>query len=200
MIEKVKKYGIILIITILFTLFSFSVVELIKPQPSYNDFCTQNSRPYLDKSNNKSCPAFTLPTKEEELTCSQSEGFIDYTYDNSVCPISYECNTCQAQYNKASKDFRLLGFIVTSIMGLIAILAGIYVTSKKSALDWIISGLLIGGISTIFFGTAQYFSDMGRFARPIILLIEFILIVWISLKVFNEEDKKITKKGNKNKK
>ncbi|MDA3855315.1 MAG: hypothetical protein PF569_03590 [Candidatus Woesearchaeota archaeon] len=193
MIDKVKKYGIIIIIVIIFTLFSFSVVELIKPQPNYNDYCAQDSRPFIDKQGNDSCPLFENPSKEEQLICSQSEGFIEYTYDSVNCPISYECNTCQAEYNKASKDFRLLGFIVTSVMGLIAIIVGMYTTSKKNATDWIISGLLIGGISTVFFGTAQYFSDMGRYARPAILLVEFILIVWIALRIFKDDKNKLIK-------
>jgi len=38
------------------------------------------------------------------------------------------------------------------------------------------------GILSIIFGTVSYFNDMGRFVKPIILIVELGLIILIALR------------------
>ena len=47
MLEGVKKYGIIIIMAILFTLFCFSMVDVVIKEPNYNDYCVNYNKPYL---------------------------------------------------------------------------------------------------------------------------------------------------------
>lgn len=155
MIIHVKKYGIIALMAILFTAFSFSIVEVFDESPEYGDFC------------------------EIERAVMPLENRSDITKDN----------LCYEGYEAAMKQHRMAGFIITAILGLIAVIAGMYATSKKEVVDWIYSGLLIGGIITITFGTMSYFRDMGRFVRPVILLAEMILIAWVALRTSNKKRK-----------
>ena len=63
-----------------------------------------------------------------------------------------------------------------------AILVGLYSKGKEEVIEWIFSGILIGGILSIIFGTVSYFNDMGRFVKPIILIVELGLIILIALR------------------
>jgi len=146
MIVHVKKYGIIALMAILFTAFSFSIVDVVKERPDYQDFCPIEARQVMKI--------------------------------NESIPID---NTCHTGYDEAWKQHRKVGFIITGILGIIAIIAGMYATSKKEVLDWIYSGLLIGGMLTLTFGTISYFRDMSRFAKPIILLVEMAIIAWVAI-------------------
>jgi len=105
-----------------------------------------------------------------------------YTYDSNGCATDYKCNPCRKGYDEAEKKHRLITFIITSIMGLIAVLVGLYVKTNNEIYGWIFSGFLIGGIISIFFGTIIYFGDLNRFLKPIVLLAEIVLIILIVLK------------------
>lgn len=155
MITHVKKYGIIALMAILFTAFSFSVVEVFDEAPEYGDFC------------------------EIERAVMPLENRSNLTKDN----------LCYNGYETAMKQHRMVGFIITAILGLVAVIAGMYASSKRNVIDWIYSGLLIGGIITITFGTMSYFRDMGRFVRPVILLAEMALIAWVALRTAKKKIK-----------
>ncbi len=182
--EYVKKYGVIIIIAILLALFAFSIVDVIEEKPKYEDFCGSNEMlPRRVAADINNCPSFKEPTKDEITICNEKKGGITYNYDANGCPIGYECDTCMVGFNDASKQHRLLGFIVTSVFGVIAILIGLYSKSKEDVVEWIFSGVLIGGILSVIFGTISYFMDMGRFVKPIVLIVELGLIILIALKV-----------------
>ena len=182
MFEKLKKIGIIIIMAILFTTFSFSIVDMVIEQPNYDDFCAIDAKPVRPGQKDLTCPSFKEPTKSERDACNAKKGFMEYEYDENGCPLLSDCNTCSGEYETAGKTHRLIGFIITGIIGVLAIIAGMYLTAKNEIVEWVYSGILIGGIANIFFGTVIYFRDMGRFVKPFILLIEMALIIWVAIR------------------
>ena len=187
MIEKVKKYGVIAIIAILFALFAFSIVDVVEESPKYENYCGSDAMPVRPLQKELNCPGFIEPTADERERCSLSKGDIIYNYDANGCPTSFECNPCRGKFEEASKGHRLIGFIITSIFGVVAILIGLFVKSKEDVVEWIYSGILIGGILSIVFGTMSYFADMGRFVKPIVLLVEMLLIILIAIKTVKKK-------------
>jgi len=178
MLEFVKKYGVIAIIAVLFAFFSFSIVDLVMEEPQYSRYCEPIAKPIV--APNRNCTMEAPP--EFMRDCETQGGYVEFQYDSSGCAVSYICNTCYAKDEAARKQHRMIGFIVTSIMGLIAIIIGLYVRSKEDVVEWVISGLLIGGLITVFAGTVSYFGDMDRFARPVVLLLEIALIIFVAVK------------------
>ncbi len=189
MLFNVKKYGVIVIIAVLLSLFAFSIVDLIEESPKYEDYCGSEIFPRKIATDTANCPEFTELSELEVNKCNSNKGDIEYKYNGKGCPVSYECNTCRIGFDEESKQHRLLGFIVTSVLGVIAILAGLYSKGKEEVIEWIFSGVLIGGILSIIFGTMSYFNDMGRFVKPIILIIELGLIILIALKTAKKKGK-----------
>ncbi|MBU2639638.1 MAG: hypothetical protein KKG75_02935, partial [Nanoarchaeota archaeon] len=122
MIEKVKKFGIIIIIAILFALFAFSIVDVVVEKPNYEDYCGIDAMPVRPLQKELECPGFVEPTTTERESCGRSKGDIIYNYDANGCPTSFECNPCRGKFEEASKEHRLIGFIITSIFGVMAIL------------------------------------------------------------------------------
>lgn len=181
MLEKVKKYGVIIIIAILFATFSFSIVDVVMEKPDYDDFCYMQAKPVV-RDSGIDCADAESPSEIEVEECRARNGIMESERDSRGCITGYECNTCYGEYEEARKQHRLVGFIVTGILGLIAIIVGLYAKSKKDVVEGIYSGFLIGGIASIAIGTMSYFHDMGRFVRPVVLLIEIALIILIALK------------------
>ena len=183
MLNQVKKYAVIIVIAVLFTLFCFSIVDVINEKPQYEDFCNYDSpRAMYVEYQQEDCLALEGPSSVEIGECSQQNGHVEYNYDSQGCAISYECNTCSYLYDEASKHHRFIGFIVTSILGLIAVIVGLYSKSEREVVEWVYSGIMIGGILAILIGTVSYFNDMGRFVKPFVLLAEIVLIILVALK------------------
>jgi uncharacterized protein (DUF983 family) len=193
--EKMKKIGIILTIAILFSVFCFSLTESIITKPEYSDFCKNED--YYVKSytrDSENCSQFIGPNKDEIKNCSDINGRIAYSYDEYGCETEFRCETCSNEYDIARKNFEQWAFIICSIIGLVAVIVGLYIFSENTTIQSIYSGFMIGGIITIFFATIQYFSNMERFIKPIILFAEMALIIWVSLKTSNRIAKKNKKK------
>ncbi len=183
---NIKKYGTIIIIAVLFAFFSFSIVDLVVQQPVYSDYCTDTAKPVPISRVTANCTDVPIPDSAK-TACSRQDGYTDYKYDSSGCPQSYFCNTCSHEFDLAGQGYRKFGFIITGIFGVLAIMAGLYFRSKEEVVEWIFSGFLIGGILSVFIGTMTYFRDMGRFLKPVVLLIEMGLIIWIVLRMSKKQ-------------
>lgn len=180
LLPTIKKLAVIITIAILFSVFAFSTVELINERPDYGDYCKDNGRYPVAKMDVERCPEIDIPPAEQNA-CSEVGGNMQPIFVDG-CVSSYECNTCQVGYDEADKMHRLFGFIITSVLGLIAVIVGLYVVSKDEILQWVFSGFMIGGIISIFVGTITYFGDMNRLVRPLVMLAEIALIIFVAIK------------------
>jgi len=190
MLEIVKKIAVIIVIAILYGFFSFSIVDMVIERPDYEDFCGAESRSIRIVRESEDCPSFIEPTEADFEDCEKRKGDIQYISDSYGCHESFECSTCRALHEEAEKEHSFYGFIITSILGVLAIIVGLYVKSKTDIVEGIFSGFLIGGIVSIFIGTISYFEYMDRFVKPFVLLAEIAIIIFIAVKTAMKQKKK----------
>jgi len=173
----VRKILVIFLIGILYAIFVTSLIEAVHPSPRYEDYCVSKPGP-------------ATPVKTEIVNCSlinpvqcESGGMIQYEYDSNGCPKSAYCDYCNNNLQEAQKKYNLTVFIISSVMAIIAIAIGLLLpTKKKSINEWIGTGFLLGGLITLFVGTIRYYSDMTRMLRPIVLLLEIIIVIYLAHK------------------
>jgi len=181
-----RKIGIIFIIAALYSIFVFTTIEAVYPRPDYSDFCTERFYPekprLAPREREISCPDYDAPTQEQVDQCAEQKGFPDYQYDGNGCAIEYKgCNFCQKNLDDAKEQHDFISFIISTIFALIAIIIGLYLPIGKQKLnEWIGTGFMLGGIITLFLGTALFFGELHRFVKPIIILLELILIIYIA--------------------
>lgn len=150
----IKKTAIIATIAILFAFFIFSFIDAIYERPEYCRY--YDDKPQINPVNQT----------EEERMISQEK----YT-------------ECDAEYDVAIKNYRFFRFLIASIIGLAAIILSIYLPFEKNSLkEWMLTGFMIGGLIAIFFSTAEYFNDAHRIIKPIILLVEITLVMFVAYK------------------
>lgn len=190
MLDVVKKIAVIVTIAILYSVFSFSITDLIIANPEYSDYCQDYGKySYPMQAVNASACNFTEPAANFTTNCTNNHGVIEYEYDLGSCPISYRCNTCSYYYNLDFEKHEEIGFYTTTILGVIAVIVGLYLNFKKEVLGWIVSGFLIGGMLSIFTGTMSYYSYMGRIMRVITIVLEIALVIWVTVKKVPEPKK-----------
>lgn len=163
----IRKSAIIIVITVLFSIFAYTLVEAIHAPPEYNDFCKDRPMP---KPINNNC------SDPERIYCDV--GYPAYEIENG-CQVNPYCETCNVDFDKAKDKYSFFFFIASSLIGLLALIIG-FILPKKSIHDYIGSGLIYGAIITIFIGTIRYFPQMSRILKPIVILIELIIVIIIS--------------------
>jgi hypothetical protein len=196
---NLRKWAVAITIAILFTIFVNATIEAIYKSPEYNDFCrtAYYDKPYVEpvivKQANFTCPSFTDVSEDEKNKCIDAKGMVDYKRDVNSCPTAYKCEMCNAYFQDSQKMYNLIVFIISAILGIIAIVVGIMLPSKNPLNEWIGMGFMIGGLFTIFVGTIRAYSDIDRFYRPFVMLAELILVIFLAYRQFSN------KKSNKNK-
>ena len=190
----IRKIIIIFVVAVLFSVLVFSVIEAVYPSPEYNDFCRFEA-PYakpIPHYEPKNCTYLEIP-EDEQQTCNNKHGYIQYTYDSLGCPTSYKCDTCQYEFDKAREKYDQYVFYISALFSLIAIFIGLYLPAKTSSLnEWIGTGFMLGGTFALFFGTIRSFTSLGRYTRPVIIFLELALVIFIAYREIGNlrEDKK----------
>jgi hypothetical protein len=143
--------------------------------------------------------------------------FVQSTIDAVYAPIPYDScyndvsrvNLTDAENQKlmqeqddcfeaqsAARDMRgFIEFIIAGIAGVITTIAGLYIRSNKEASQSLSTGLLIGGLFTLFFGTVENWGSVGLIYRPFVILLELIIVVFVAYKKLPGSEK--TKKKKK---
>jgi len=174
-----RKILIIFVIGILYAIFSYSLVDAVYPAPEYEDYCREIMKPMplrapgLEPQN---CPVVAEPSCDPRAAYS-------YDYDERGCVKKITCNNCNIDLEAAREKYNLIFFIFSTILGIAAIGIGLFLPKKKHPLnEWVATGFMLGGLITLFIGTAIYYADMARIARPIVILAELILVVYLAYK------------------
>ncbi len=177
-----RKIGIILVIAVLYSIFVFSTINAIYPQPEYNDYCkyTDYAKPIRGPDDSR-CPEFKGATEEETVSCVDSEGYIEYKYDEYGCATTYQCQYCQRDLNKANEQHNFVSFIISAIFALIAIGVSLHLPAQKGSLnEWVGSGFMLGGLITLFAGTIMVYGELHRIVKPIVIFIELAVVLWLA--------------------
>ena len=180
-----RKIAIIFVIAILYAIFVTTFIDAVYERPKYQDFCEEQSiRPVrIGISEGVTCPTIQEPTEEESKACREQKGIIEYKYGANGCATSFKCETCKKFYDEAREKHSFVSFILSSILALLAVAVGLYLPTRKNPLhEWVGTGFILGGLIALFIGTARYFGDLNRVVRPIIILVELLIVIYISYK------------------
>lgn len=175
---NIKHLLVALVIAVLFTAFVQTSINAVYQSPEYDDYC--DDRDYnIGPRDRSECSSYEV-SDELKNSC---EGEVRFEYNDSGCRVDAYCEDCMVEYEDANEFYSLVAFIISSILGLLAIGIGLYIPlGKKEASEWIKSGLILGGLFTILFVTIQHFGDLGRYIRPLVLLAELCLVIYLSYK------------------
>jgi len=178
----IRKIIIIFVIAILFSVFVFAIIEAFYPSPQYEDYCKSNiistEKPCISQ---QPCAEVNVSQANRD-SCAAKKGIIEFTdYDSNSCPHDYVCNTCQNDYMLAMKQHSKYVFYISAVLALIAIFIGLFLPAKQNTLnEWMGTGFMLGGTFALFFGTMMSFRFLDRYIRPIVILLELILVIFIS--------------------
>ncbi|MBR9675514.1 hypothetical protein GOV05_00740 [Candidatus Woesearchaeota archaeon] len=170
-----RQIIVVLAVAVLFSFFSYASFDAFYPQLEYNDFCEQ--KPYFEINNSAQCEA-----SGGKWTTYQNEGIRPVKIGGDLTGWCDVDHYCREEYEDENSKRDYYSFIVLSIIGVLGILIGLYLPLANPINEWIGTGFMLGGLFDIFFGTARYYQDIGRFVKPIILFLELALVIFLTYK------------------
>lgn len=186
----IRRILIIFVVAILFGVFSFSLIDAIYPNANYDNFCREEGilrnpkpAPMYTKERPASfqCPPYDEKARDQCIT--QTKGDPIDEFDQNGCPNFKACSICSKTFSIEQNKHDFWAFIMASLLGFIAVVLGLYLPSSANPLhEWIGTGFMLGGLADIFIGTGQYFSELHRIARPIVIFFELALVIFVAYK------------------
>ncbi len=152
-----RKGIIALVIGVLIVFFTQATIEAFAQSPSYNDFCD-----------------VTPPSRFSDLS--------DLEQQQEYERFEEEQRACMEEFNEARENHDNIVFVFSLLGAAISIVLALYLPLKGGGGITISSGLLLGGFFNIFIGTIRGWSSLTVEFRPIILLLELILVIVVSYK------------------
>ena len=177
----VRRFIIIFMVAILYTIFSVSFIDAVYPNPEYPNNCFDaRPAPVI----NKDC-SFVQSTDAERMACTEQKGDLQPVYDADGCTTGYECSLCMKGYRDGQATHGMYSFFLSALFALVAILIGLYLPTSNPLNEWVGFGFILGGLLTLFFGTAVYYAHLARVWRPIIMLAELLLVLFVAYRKIN---------------
>lgn len=162
-------------------------IEAFYSSPDYNDYCGDVVVPQTFDSKGD----FVAVTQEQ---CESTEGAEWRGYD-SPRPVKLEsgmisetgyCDyyaTCQQEYEDARDNYSWRVFIISLIVGIIAI--GIGVTFLQ--IEPVGSALIGSGIWAFFYGGVINWRNFGEIWRFVLLAIVLVILIWFAIALNRKE-------------
>lgn len=209
---KIKETILGFSIAIIFVFFVVFGIKAFYKEPKQEDFCARGVLLDVVYTKDYYYPeAYPMRVKEPienvcakaiteydkfRKSCAAKKSDVIFEYDGNGCQAAKECTFCQQDYDKARNIYFRNVFIISGIVGIIAIVAGAVLSIMS-----ISAGLFGGGVLTIIYGTTNYWSELADWARFIILGIALAVLIYLGYKGFSmfgfgrkEESKEIKKK------
>ncbi len=180
---EIRKFAIIIAIAVLFAIFAFSLADAFVPELQYPEYCeeAQETNNYYDPRpvDRDACEDVAEPTQEEIDACP---GRLSMDYRS--CEYTCSCYEIRNEHQELREN---ITFWFGIILGSIAIIAGMLLPRKNPLNEWVGTGFILGGVLTLFIATIRYWGELHAIARPIVIALEIILVLWIAYKRFGPE-------------
>ncbi|MBS3051771.1 MAG: hypothetical protein J4428_00150 [Candidatus Aenigmarchaeota archaeon] len=183
-----KHSAMIFGIAILFSLLVGLVADAILQNPEYGDYCVSDG--YYPA---KPIPDDCARDYQNENKCYKDGGSAVWKYDERGCQIFDKCDFCSIDYDRARNEYERNTFLMTTPVGLLAIIIGVY-----WPVEFIGTGFMFGGVLVSIYGTARYFIGMSKLVRILVIFIELSILIFVGYKKLTNTN--VVTKTRRNKK
>jgi hypothetical protein len=177
----IRKYGVVIAVAILSAILVYSIADAVAPQVDY-DRCYPPApySPDATRAQQTGCMD-ALPDAAAETACRDAGNAYEARYGVDGCVREYVCSDCYRLQQEAQEQRTAVIFYVAVGLGLLLVVIG-FLLPLGSVHEWVGLGLIIGGVVSMFIGTVQYWSDLTRWMRPVVIAIELVILLVIVYK------------------
>jgi len=178
----IKKIATTVLIAVLIPLFLALFIDAIYPEPQYEDYCNfdEYTKPAPPIPEEVRCDYYAYGPEYDQ--CISDGGTPRFDYDSVGCQTYKSCDFCNKEYDSKREVYNRNVFLIFAAIGLLIVVLGIYLKS-----DYIGAGLMFGGVITLFYSSIRYFSGLSKLLRAFVILVDLIVIIFISYKKIDKK-------------
>ncbi len=176
----IVKWALIVGIAVVINLFLVYLVDSIRKEPGYTDFCPERQVNRMIESEaeclkvggqwNESADVRIQKTPEQSFPAPAVPSYCDPDY------------TCRKQHEDALKIYNRNVFVIFVIAGIMLLIAGVYAGGTEA----VSLGLSFGGVIALIYGSGRYWSDMNDILRVIVLGMALVALIYVAWKKFQD--------------
>ena len=166
-----KQTLLAIAIAIVLTAFVAYGISVFYESPDYEDFCPKLPRAVQTE---ETCTAEGGLWSPAMRPCPQNE-----RCPEGYCDLHFEC---RQEYDQVHDQYNRNVFIASMIFGLIILVIGL--TLK---LESVSTGIMGGGVLTLFIGIIGYWGDLSKYVRLVLLGVLLLILIWIGYKKFGKK-------------
>jgi len=181
--SKWLKWLLIIGTVIILNLFINSLIKVVYNEPLYTDFCEEKQVRVIPESKDEcllvggqwtddTFVQYGLPARDVIAVpkiATERQGYCDPDF------------TCRKGYESARNIYEKNVFIAWVIAGIVALIAGFFLSLEVVSLS-----LSLGGVVALVIGSMRYWDRMDDVLRLVILGIALIALVWVGIKKIRE--------------
>lgn len=199
MVSRLKQNILILAIATVLFFFVYYGLGTFYPDPEYNDFCNQTvynlridtEELCLKYGGKWFAPQSDVVSISEEYLCTKIIGGNETNltlncrpYEQSGhCDVNYYCSEA---YSEATETYNKNVFIMAVILGI----ALVYLGGGILRLESVSSGIMGGGVLTVFYGVVKYWGFTTDAVRFAMLGVALFVLIWLGYRRMNPGRKK----------
>jgi hypothetical protein len=176
--SSIFKWSLILGAIIVFSLFLAYSISLVYPSPKFENYCTQSTKPLVvEPKDSATCQSMGGQWTENAKPMPSG-----VTND----PITGYCDqyfTCQKDFGVANSSHEKKVFIVYVIVGVILLIASLFLTTVNQTL--MVSASL-AGILTLVIASIRYWNEAKDWLRVAILFVALAAIITLIVRKFKD--------------
>lgn len=172
------KWALVLGIAIVTNLFISYVVQVLYPEPLYNDFCPESQVNKVIETE-KACLEVGGQWNEGSMKEVVNQQGVTLPQVSSYCNVYF---TCSKQFDDAHALYNRNVFMVFIVAGILLLLGSVFLIGSET----VSLALSFGGILALIVGSVRYWSDMDDILRVVILGVALAGLVYVAWKKFRD--------------
>lgn len=171
---KFVRWALLVGIVVILNVFFSVVLAIAYPAPKYDDFCPQVN---ISPTDAPTCDAqggvwteYSPAPMPADVSSPKFTGYCDMYAK------------CQKPFQAASDQHALRAFVVMTVLGVIALLAGLMPIGSSI----VSSGFSYGGVVALIVGSASYWGTAGNWIRLLIATTGLIALLYIGWRRFRD--------------
>ncbi|MGC9310596.1 MAG: hypothetical protein ACP5E4_02620 [Candidatus Aenigmatarchaeota archaeon] len=203
MVSRIKQNLLILAIAVVLFFFVYYGISTFYGEPEYGDYCNQSIYNFRIGTPEQ-CDGYGgkwfepqdlgIYSVSEEYLCTKIPGGNETNMtlncrpygQKGYCDVSYYCSR---EFSEAMEIYNRNIFIIAVVLGV----ALIYLGGGILRLESVSSGVMGGGVLTIFYGVVKYWGFATDAVRFLALGIALFVLIWLGYRRLNPDRRK--KKG-----
>ncbi|OGI22123.1 MAG: hypothetical protein A2808_03815 [Candidatus Moranbacteria bacterium RIFCSPHIGHO2_01_FULL_55_24] len=175
----IVRWAVILGIAIVINMFLVYALQVVYPEPLYENFCKEEQ---VKKVLNSEKECVEQGGQWIEGSAVEMKAQVDPTMAPAIKSYCNADFTCAKSYESALELYQRNVFIVFTVIGLLLILASTFVVGA----DVLSSGLSFGGILALVVGSVAYWNNMDDIIRVVVLGVALAALLWFAWKKFRD--------------